>query len=111
MRKKYQQVNEKLGSADIQDSTIFDDVARHSTILEQHDAIIKSHDQIIEGHKEMKANFDGKSDSEKKAQIDEIIEMHNKLMDEHSTMEEDHQEMKKEHEDIMAKLDSTNTSN
>ena len=110
MLEKFQDFNQKLGSMNIQDSTIFDDVAKHGTILEQHDAIIKSHDEIFEAHKEMKTSFDESSEAEKKTQIDEMIATHNKLMEEHKEMEEDHSMMEKEHEDIMAKLDSTDTS-
>ncbi|MCG9970781.1 hypothetical protein [Christiangramia crocea] len=111
MLKKFQNFNQKLGSMDVQDSTIFEDVAKHSTILEQHDAIIKSHDEILEGHKEMKTSFDEKSEAEKKTQIEEMIATHKKLMEEHKAMEEDHSTMEKEHEEIMVKLDSTDTSN
>jgi len=111
MLKKFQNLNQELESMEIQDSTVFDDIAKHSTLLEQHDAIIKSHDEIMKAHKEMKTSFDEKSEAEKKSQIEEMVTTHKKLMDEHSTMDEDHSKMKKEHEAIIAKLDSTNTAN
>lgn len=110
MLKKFQNLNEKLASMEVQDSTVFDDVAKHGTILEQHDAIIKSHDEIIEAHEKMKTSFEEKSEAEKTSQIEEMIANHKKMMEEHQAMEEDHSTMEKEHEGIMAKLDSTDTS-
>ena len=104
MLAEHQKFSEELKTVTVKDSTVLEDMAKHEVILKSHDAILKSHTELMKGHKQLKSDFEGFSDIEMQAQIDQMKDDHDKMMEEHTTMQDEHTLIMNEHQNIEKRL-------
>ena len=110
MMQVHKQHTAKLEGIKLEDSTVFEKMARHEALLKRHQSTLASHKKMIDGHRDLRSNFEGKSDKEISTQLDEMEKDHKTMESDHSRLKSEHNSMKSEHEEIMKKIDSTGTS-
>ncbi len=109
MMGRHKEMSQQLMSGKIKDSSQLEELATNEVIFEKHSAMLNSHEELLNSHKTLKDGFDGKSEIEIEAQIDEMKKNHERILDEHESMKDEHDKMMRLHEDMMKqRMDTVN---
>lgn len=105
---EHDELAQQLESTEVEDSTVFEDMAQHEVILKKHEALLAGHGELIQGHEELKNNFGNLSTDEMRVQISEMKNNHDKIQSDQKEMRDEHDQLMKEHANLRDQIMSAN---